>query len=402
MVGILSGMRIVEGSAFIAAPLGGMTLAQLGADVIRFDPIGGGLDYHRWPISANGTSLFWQGMNKGKRSIQIDIKKPEGQEIVKSLLSHKGEDSGMFLTNFPARGWLSYEALVAARADLIYVNVLGDRKGGSAVDYTVNCAVGFTHATGDASNDSPTNHVLPAWDNITGQMAAVAMLAAERHRRRTGEGQLVQLALKDVAMATAGNLGNIAEVMINNEDRQKYGNHLYGGFGRDFLTGDKARFMIVGLTLKQWQSIVAMTGIAEEVQKLEVALGVNLNLEGERFKLRQRLSSLIDKWFSTQTGKSAEEALVAHKVCFGPYQTFREMVEQDPDCSVENPLFGMTHQPGTGDYLTPASPIRFSLPTNLPPLEAPILGQHTDQVLAEDLGLSALAIGKLHDQNIVA
>ena len=62
----------------------------------------------------------------------------------------------------------------------------------------------------------------------------------------------------------------------------------------------------------------------------------------------------------------------------------------------------MTHQPGTGDYLTPASPIRFSLPTNLPPLEAPILGQHTDQVLAEDLGLSALAIGKLHDQNIVA
>ena len=183
MVGILSGMRIVEGSAFIAAPLGGMTLAQLGADVIRFDPIGGGLDYHRWPISANGTSLFWQGMNKGKRSIQIDIKKPEGQEIVKSLLSHKGEDSGMFLTNFPARGWLSYESLVAARADLIYVNVLGDRKGGSAVDYTVNCAVGFTHATGDASNDSPTNHVLPAWDNITGQMAAVAMLAAERHRR---------------------------------------------------------------------------------------------------------------------------------------------------------------------------------------------------------------------------
>ena len=79
MLGILSGMKVVEGSAFIAAPLGGMTLAQLGADVIRFDPIGGGLDYHRWPITKEGRSLFWAGMNKGKRSIQIDIRHPEAQ-----------------------------------------------------------------------------------------------------------------------------------------------------------------------------------------------------------------------------------------------------------------------------------------------------------------------------------
>jgi 2-methylfumaryl-CoA isomerase len=69
MSGILSGLRVVEGSAFVAAPLGGMTLAQMGADVIRFDPIGGGLDHKRWPVTAQGDSLFWAGMNKGKRSI---------------------------------------------------------------------------------------------------------------------------------------------------------------------------------------------------------------------------------------------------------------------------------------------------------------------------------------------
>ena len=66
MTGILTGMRVVEGSAFVAAPLGGMTLAQLGADVIRFDPIGGGLDAHRWPVTANGKSLFWAGLNKSQ------------------------------------------------------------------------------------------------------------------------------------------------------------------------------------------------------------------------------------------------------------------------------------------------------------------------------------------------
>ncbi|MBM4223533.1 MAG: 2-methylfumaryl-CoA isomerase, partial [Gammaproteobacteria bacterium] len=69
MAGILGGLRVIEGSAFVAAPLGGMTLAQLGADVIRFDPLGGGLDRHRWPVTASGQSLFWTGMNKGKRSI---------------------------------------------------------------------------------------------------------------------------------------------------------------------------------------------------------------------------------------------------------------------------------------------------------------------------------------------
>ncbi len=72
--GILSGLSVVEGSAFVAAPLGGMTLAQLGADVIRFDQIGGGLDQGRWPLAADGRSLFWAGMNKGKRSIQIDLR----------------------------------------------------------------------------------------------------------------------------------------------------------------------------------------------------------------------------------------------------------------------------------------------------------------------------------------
>ena len=81
MTGILDGMRIIEGSAFVAAPLGGMTMAQLGAEVIRFDPIGGGLDRTRWPITADGQSLFWAGLNKGKRSIQVDLAGEEGRAI---------------------------------------------------------------------------------------------------------------------------------------------------------------------------------------------------------------------------------------------------------------------------------------------------------------------------------
>ncbi|MEM9056577.1 MAG: CoA transferase, partial [Pseudomonadota bacterium] len=149
--GILSGLRVVEGSAFVAAPLGGMTLAQLGADVIRFDPIGGGLDYGRWPLAADEkTSLFWAGLNKGKRSIAVDFRNPRGRELLTALITAPGDDAGLFSTNFPARGWLDYESLKAKREDLIMINLVGRRDGGSEVDYTVNPQTGLPFLTGPA------------------------------------------------------------------------------------------------------------------------------------------------------------------------------------------------------------------------------------------------------------
>ena len=106
----LADLRVIEGSAFVAAPLGGMTLAQLGADVIRFDQIGGGIDFNRWPLAPSGKSLFWAGLNKGKRSIQVDLRSPEGRELVGALVGAPGPGGGILLTNFPARGWLAYDA----------------------------------------------------------------------------------------------------------------------------------------------------------------------------------------------------------------------------------------------------------------------------------------------------
>ena len=169
--GILDGLRVLEGSAYVAAPLGGMTLAQLGADVIRFDPIGGGLDRHRWPVTDDGTSMFWAGLNKGKRSIQVDLGSQEGRELVAAMVSQPGEEAGMLLTNFPARGWLAYETLCEHREDLIMVSIDGNYDGTSAVDYTVNPATGFPWATGPRNLSVPFNHLLPAWDAITGNLA---------------------------------------------------------------------------------------------------------------------------------------------------------------------------------------------------------------------------------------
>jgi len=402
MTGILTGMRVVEGSAFVAAPLGGMTLAQLGADVIRFDPIGGGLDAHRWPVTATGKSLFWAGLNKGKRSIAVDMRSPQGRELLTALITAPGDDAGLFLTNFPAAGWLSYDALASRRPDLVMVNIMGNPDGSSAVDYTINPATGFPWTTGPDALSTPVNHLLPAWDVITGTLAATGLLAAERKRRIAGTGQFIRLALADVAMATVGHLGYLAEVQINKTERPRHGNYLYGAFGCDFATKDGKRVMVVGLTPRQWRSLVAAVGIGDACAQIEKLLGVHLSKEGDRFAARHVIGALIEPFIKARTLSEVGEVFDAHGVCWGPYQSFAELVGSDPRCSPANPMFAQVDQPGIGTYLMPGSPLEFSADARVPPAPAPQLGQHTDEILAGILGLSAAEIGRLHDDGVVA
>ncbi|MCD6726700.1 MAG: CoA transferase [Solirubrobacteraceae bacterium] len=401
-VGILSGLRVVEGSAFVAAPLGGMTLAQLGADVIRFDQIGGGLDYERWPLAANGQSLFWSGLNKGKRSIQIDLRSDEGRDLAAALVTAPGPDAGLFLTNFPARGWLAYDALRARRADLVMVALTGNPDGTSEVDYTVNPATGFPWATGPRNLAEPLNSVLPAWDVAMGTLAAVGMLAAERCRARTGDGQLIRLALSDVAFAMVGNLGRIAEAQLGGRDQPKDGNYLYGAFGHDFETRDRRRVMVVALTARQWSALKRATGIEAACESVEQATGHDLSTEAGRFDARDLIAALLRPWFAGHDLAEVRTAFAGTGVSWGPYQTFRQLVSEDPRVSAANPMFEEIEDPGVGTYLMPASPLDFSGVPRVPVRRAPALGEHTEEILSEVLGLSPREIGCLYDGGTVA
>jgi 2-methylfumaryl-CoA isomerase len=403
--GILSGLRVVEGSAFVAAPLGGMSLAQLGADVIRFDQIGGGLDQQRWPLAKDGQSLFWAGLNKGKRSIELDLRSPEGRELAIALITapgQEGTDSGLFLTNFPARGWLSYDALRERRADLIMVALTGNPDGSSEVDYTVNPATGFPWATGPRNLAEPLNSVLPAWDVAMGTLAAVGMLAAERHRTRTGDGQLVRLSLSDVAFAMVGNLGRIAEAQLGGHDQPKDGNYLYGAFGHDFETRDGRRVMVVALTARQWRALKQATGTEDACRSIEQATGHDLNSETGRFEARDLIAALLRPWFAARRLAEVRDAFAGTGVSWGPYQTFRQLVTEDARVSTENTMFQEVEHPGVGTYLMPGSPLDFSERGRLPVRRAPLLGEHTEEILADVLGLSSAEIGRLHESGTVA
>jgi len=379
---ILAGLRVVELSAFIAAPLGGATLAALGADVIRVDPPGGGIDIDRWPLH-RGRSLYWAGLNQGKRSVTIDTRTEVGQRQVAGLIAAPGEGGGIVLTNLPVKGWSSYVELSKLRRDLIMVVITGDRDGGTAVDYTVNAALGFPRLTGPEDHDGPVNHVLPAWDGMTGFLAALAILAAERHRRLHGEGQLVELSLSDVGLAVAGHLGLIGEAMLEAQPRERFGNDVYGTFGRDFGTRDRRRVMVLALTVRQWASLGEATGLARDFAALEARVGADFRKEADRWVHRAPLCEMLAEWMAERDLAEVGEAFERHGVLWGPYQTFKQLVAEDPRASTANPMFAEVEHPGLGSILTAGSPLRFSAAAPVPPRPAPALGEHTDEVLRE-------------------
>lgn len=410
MTPLLTGLRIVEGSAFIAAPLAGMTMAQMGAEVIRFDLPGGGIDYRRWPIAQvpgaaeepGGHSIYWANLNKGKKSLAIDFRTDEGRELLGELITAPGDERGILLTNFPMAGWLSWDKLTAKRPDLIALNVIGNPDGSVAVDYTVNAAVGYPIVTGDGLPEAPVNHVFPGWDVATAYAAATGLLAAERHRRLTGEGQRVELSLANMAFATVANLGNVAEVQVNAEGRPNIGNDVYGSYGRDFGTADGRRVMVIAVSVAQWLKLVEATGIAGGVAAIEAQYGLDLKREEHRYQARDAIGELIEPWCAARSLADIRAIFDAHNVCWGPYQSFAQMVEEDPRVSAANPMFQEIDQPGIGRYLATGLPHDFSAVARGPVAPAPALGEHTDEILAEALGLSAAEIGRLHDTGIVA
>lgn len=403
MYPLLSGLRVIECASFIAAPSCALHLQQLGAEVIRIDPIGGGPDFNRWPQSKEGRSFYWEGLQKGKKSVAIDLTRPEGRELVADLIAAPGADAGILITNFPKDGFLSHERLARRRQDLITVRVMGWSDGESGVDYTVNAALGLPFMTGgDENGERPVNHVLPAWDLLTGAYAAFVTLAAERERLRTGRGHEVTIPLSDVALAALANTGQVAEV-LHSGDRPRFGNALFGAFGRDFVTADGERVMVVAITRRQWSGLVRSLGLEQQIAEVESARSVSFDSdEGLRFIHRDALFPLFEGAIGGLSLEQLRGAFDANAVCWGPYYTLQRGLEKDARLSLTSPLFDELDHPSGHRYPAPGAAATFAALPRSPVVRAPQLGEHTDEVLARLLDLSPERIAALRDTGLVA
>ncbi len=402
MYDLLKGLRVVEGSAFVAAPTCGLYLAQMGAEVIRFDNIGGGPDFRRWPLADNGSSLYWEGLNKGKKSVALDLTGSAGREIAQRLAAAPGDDAGLFVTNFPVDGFLSYEKLSALRSDLICVRVMGWADGSQGMDYTINSALGLPLMTGPADDDRPVNHVLAAWDLLTGAYCAFTLVSALLARHRGGGGREIRAPLSDIGAASMANMGFTAEAMLTGHQRPRMGNDVFGAFGRDFTTRDGVKLMLLAITPKQWSKALEALDLGGAVAAVEAEMGISFATdEGLRFSHRARLYPLFERAFAAKDAAALTPAFDAGGVTWGSYQTL-EAAMQDTRLYKDNPVFEAVRHPSGLIYPAPGAMGTIPQDQRGPVLPAPQLGQHTDEVLAEVLGLSSREIGKLHDAGVVA
>ena len=396
MYNLLDGLRIIEASSFVASPTAGLYCAQFGAEVIRVDQVGGGPDYRRWPVTEANDSLYWENLNRAKKSVALDLTQPQGRELLQALV----RSTGQFITNFPADGFLSHATLAEGRQDLVTVRVMGWPDGAPALDYTVNNAVGYPKMTG--AGPEPVNHVLPAWDLLSGAYAAFALLAAIRRREQTGLGSEVRIPLSDVAIGTAANLGGVAEVLHNNANRSRLGNTIYGLFGRDFVTKDGVRSMIVVVTHRQWANLIAALGLTDAVGAVEAERGVSFAKDdGLRFEHRDALFPL----FETAIGALDHAAMVTMFDAAGVvHSAYKTMLDAAHDSRLvgDNPIFSASDANPSG-LAYPAAGAFGTIPQmqRADAKPAPRNGQHSEEILSEALGLSSGEIARLIDSGII-
>ena len=200
------------------------------------------------------------------------------------------------------------------------------------------------------------------------------------------QGQRISIPLENVALATAGNLSFLTEVMVNGTSRDRIGNSIYGQYGQEFTSSDGVSFMIVALTDRHFRDLTELTGTAKAVAALAETLDADFTDEGERYRHRDALTGLFAEWFSAHTAAEVTDALSASSVLWERYRTFAEVVNDERVTA--NPMFTPLDQPRIGEYLAPGLPV--SINGDYPQaVAAPALGDDTGGVLADWLGLGS-------------
>jgi 2-methylfumaryl-CoA isomerase len=160
--------------------------------------------------------------------------------------------------------------------------------------------------------------------------------------------------------------------------------------------------MVIGLTDRQWRGLVKVLGMEAGIAELAGRMGLDLMAEGNRWTARREISALFRPWFEARRLAEVAPLFDGAGLTWSVFRSFAQAVQDDPDLSVDNPIFQMLDQPGIGRLPVPGSPISFGAAERMAPTPAPVLGQHTEEILADVLGLGAGQIGRLMDQGVVA
>ncbi len=406
-MGALSHIRVLDLSRVLAGPWCAQNLADLGADVIKVERPGAGDDTRHWgpPFAKdqNGQetteSAYFICINRNKRSITVDISKPEGQEIIREL----AKESDVVIENYKvgdlAKYGLDYESLKKVKSDLIYCSITGFGQDGPyahrpGYDFIIQGMGGFMSVTGEADDfpgASPQKAGVAIADIFTGMYASTAILAAVVHRDRTGQGQYIDMSLLDTQIAVMANVssaylcsdkvprrwGNASPIIVPYQTFPSSDGWIIVGVGND---GQFKHFVTAG----------GQAHLAENPLYLTNPL---------RVENRKSLIPTLEEMTRQKTKAEWIALLEAANVPCGPINNFKEVFENEQVKSrgvqIEVP------HPSTGSMKLVASPMRLSETPVEVRLAPPLLGQHTNEILRERLQLDAQSIAALQEKGII-
>ncbi len=405
MSGPLHGLRVFDLTRILAGPTCTQILGDLGADVIKIERPGAGDDTRGFapPFIKNDAgddtseSAYFCGANRNKRSITLDLTKPQGQDIARQLIGHCDVLAENFKTSGLAKYGLSYDRLKDEFPGLVYCSITGFGQTGPyaerpGYDLLIQAMGGFMSVTGEPDGE-PQKSGIPVADIMAGMYAAVSINAALRHRELTGEGQFIDIGMLDVQVAFSTIMGS--NYLASGRVPKRLGNaHPNIVPYQSFATADGDIILAVGND-EQFRRFCAFAGVPELADDERYAAN------SARVQNRDELTAILRPLIAGKPSKHWLEGLEKEKISCGPINNL-EQVFNDPQVKARGMHLQMPH-PATGtvpiDLIS--SPIRMSATAPEYRHAPPLLGQHTDEVLKELLGTSDGDLATLRDEGVI-
>jgi crotonobetainyl-CoA:carnitine CoA-transferase CaiB-like acyl-CoA transferase len=398
----LAGVRVLDLSRVLAGPWATQILGDLGADVIKIEKPGAGDDTRSWgppflpgESEENGDAAYYLCANRNKRSVTIDIAKPEGADLVRRLAPHCQILVENFKTGRLKKYGLDYAGIAAINPAIVYCSITGFGHTGPyakrpGYDYIVQGMGGLMSLTGEPAGE-PMKSAVAVADLFTGMYAVTAILAALRHAERTGEGQLIDAALLDCQVAMMANLG--ASYLLSGERPQRVGNHHAAIAPYEVLpTSDGYIILAIGND-RQFRAFCAVAGVA-------LADDPRFANNDDRVTNRVELTAALSHIMSQRSVDAWIAALEAASVPCGPINTL-DRVYADPQVQARNVVETVTRADGAKLRLA-ASPLRLSATPPATRTAPPTLGEHTSEVLRELLSPTESDLQTWRERGIIA
>ena len=393
---VLTGIRVLDFSRWLAAPYASTLLADMGADVIRVEKPGGELDRELGPFAPDGKGMIYLTIARNKRAITLNLDSEKGKEILQGLVRRSDVVLHNYTSGADEAKILSYSALKEINPGIILLVVsgfgtTGPYAGHNAFDTIGQALAGAMSYTGFPGNPPTRSGV--AWvDYSTGVHGALGIMIALYHRMQTGKGQMIDVALLDVAVSPVALAGAAAEYKIFGNIRQQIGNHGFYSFTDCFEAKDGWVMMsVVGNAL--WRRFLRAIG------REDLKDDPNFKDDMARFQNRHLTRPIVAEWTKERTTKEIIERLAEARVPCDKINNIAEMVEH-PQVKAREMIVDVEYA-GVGNMPLPGVTIKMSeTPGNIEK-RAPEVGEHNEEIYSELLGFTPEEVSRLAAEGVI-